>query len=725
MVACGALSLAVAGGIGVGVSALFFVLLIAAWACADTRWQLSSRVSLVLVLLALPLFYIEWKWRLFSSLSIEPERAGINSLTHFILFLALVKLWQTKTDRDWLFLYLISFFEILLAAGLSVSPSFLFVLALYVLCAISTVVSFEIRKARRSLSPAGAPRLTISLEPTRLRRLTKRHVRQRSVIGEVRRLPLIAVGLLLLIFSLALPLFFIAPRFSGSAVTRASGGTTGLVGFSDEVSLGEIARLERSNRLVMRVRVDEPELPRHQDLRWRGVALDQFDGRTWRRSDPRPAPVNPKERALFQFDTTESLERLTTQTFFIEPVDTPVLFIAPRAIAVQGALPFVRRDREGGLISREHSQERISYRAYSDTTEPPAERLRADLRAYLREDHRYLVVPDGLDPRIADLTRGLIAGNRAGNRYDSARVVEEYLRQNFRYSLDLKATGADPLADFLFRVRAGNCEYFASAMAIMLRTAGVATRVVNGFQTGEYNAMAGAFTVKQSDAHSWVEVYFPETDAWLTFDPTPASARTNAQAAGGLSGRLQQYAEALELFWIQYVVAYDRQEQRSLASSLREQLGSYRLTALQTLDEWRAGLADWWSEISGRDTPRGNSFFGAKALWLLLPALIAAIGYVAWRALRKYWGGSRGQSLARRKFDSAIIFYNRMTKALAGQGLRRAADQTPLEFAFATGIPEALLVTEAYNRVRYGAQDLSSLEAARVEEWLRKIEQTQ
>ena len=96
----------------------------------------------------------------------------------------------------------------------------------------------------------------------------------------------------------------------------------------------------------------------------------------------------------------------------------------------------------------------------------------------------------------------------------------------------MRASGPDPLADFLFNVRAGHCEYFSTAMVVMLRTQGIAARVVNGFLPGEYNEAAGAYTVRQSDAHSWVEVYFPETNSWVTFDPTPAAGRTEPQSPG-------------------------------------------------------------------------------------------------------------------------------------------------------------------------------------------------
>ena len=143
--------------------------------------------------------------------------------------------------------------------------------------------------------------------------------------------------------------------------------------------------------------------------------------------------------------------------------------------------------------------------------------------------------------------------------------------------MEMKAGGADPLADFLFNVKAGHCEYFATAMAVMLRTRGVAARLVNGFTAGEYNEAAGAYTVRNSDAHSWVEVYFPETRSWVTFDPTPSAGRLEPVRTG-LAAQLEKYGEALELLWFQYVVGYDKQEQRSLAASMHNQVFDYGRT---------------------------------------------------------------------------------------------------------------------------------------------------
>jgi hypothetical protein len=261
-------------------------------------------------------------------------------------------------------------------------------------------------------------------------------------------------------------------------------------------------------------------------------------------------------------------------------------------------------------------------------------------------------------------------------------------------------------------------------MAVMLRTEGIAARVVNGFQMGEYNDAADAYTVTQRDAHSWVEVYFPETDSWVTFDPTPADGRPPRHHTG-LSASLSKYAEALELMWIQYVVGYDKQEQRSLATGLRNRLYNYRRAMSDGLDNLTALAVQWWHTITGRSGSEHPWLWGAGGvLLLLLPLflLVMLLSLLVGRARRL--GLWRGLRFWRRQNEgrSVIDFYERMTTVLAARGLERAESETPLEFATATGMAEAVKITRAYNRVRFGEQKLSATEAAEIEEWLSGLE---
>src|SRR5580765_5760442 len=593
-IAAAAVALFVAGGVGVWLVAGFALVMIVAFKLEGTRWQLTERVALAVILISLPVFYFDW--RILSPLldiqyleGIRPTRgsAEVAVLAHLILFLSAIKLLQRKADRDWFFLYLISFFTVLLAAGLTAAPLFLVVLILYLLCALSTVVAFEIQKARKKVT-ATQTRLLVPPDNVLFRKLPMRLWKRKYL--ETRRLPLVSVGLLILIVVLALPFFLIAPRTASSALRRGGKGVSGFIGFSDNVTLGQIGELKGNDEVFMHVRIDNLGAVPPGGLRWRGVALDEFTGKAWKKSRKAASFEDQKDdRGFFKIGTTEDRDRLTEQTFFLEPVDTPVLFGAPRILAVRAKLPFVRVDAEGALQTRPHDQERLAYKVFSDTTEPSAATLRLDRLQYYVESARYLELPANMDPRIGSLAREVIRESGARNSYDAARAIEAHLRDNYGYTLDLKAGGPDPLSDFIFNVKQGHCEYFATAMAVMLRTQGVATRVVNGFLPGEYNEAAGAFTVRQSDAHSWVEVYFPQSNAWVTFDPTPPAGRV-AKTRSGLVGILSKYSEAMELVWFQYVVGYDKDEQRSLVTSVRKSLFEFQRGSFNRLEQARTAL---------------------------------------------------------------------------------------------------------------------------------------
>jgi hypothetical protein len=388
-------------------------------------------------------------------------------------------------------------------------------------------------------------------------------------------------------------------------------------------------------------------------------------------------------------------------------VDTPVVFGAPRIVAVQGKLPFVRVDSEMSVQTRPHDQERMVYRIFSDTTEPGPNLLRSDRLQYLVGSARYLELPANLDSRIYALTENVLRRAESQNGYDAARAIESYLRDNYGYTLELKAGGPDPLADFLFNVRTGHCEYFATAMAVMLRTHGIASRVVNGFLPGEYNDAAGAFTVRQSDAHSWVEVYFPQTNAWVTFDPTPPAGRT-PHVSTGLAAQLAKYSEALELMWFQYVVGYDKQEQRSLITNLRRQLFEVQRESLARLTQARGALSS-----SMRLILIGLALAFSITIAIFLTRRIRRLG---WRRGLQVWNA--GVEIE----GSRIDFYERLLALLAKRGYTRESHQTPLEFATQVGVADAATITWAYNRVRFGRQELSTAERRTLEESLANLE---
>ncbi|MFN2393766.1 MAG: DUF3488 and DUF4129 domain-containing transglutaminase family protein [Pyrinomonadaceae bacterium] len=708
VVYCSFFSLFVSGGVGVVSTVLFVSVLVAAWFLEGSRWQISERLGTVSIFIVVPLFYIGRKYQI---LGFEANVADLAAmLAQMILVLAAIKLLQRKAERDWLFLYLMAFFEVLLAAGLSISPLYLASLILYLLVTICAIVTFEIRKTSASINRNSNFNKTESKEKTYAR-------------IPLARLPLTAISLLILIIVFATPLFFALPRVGGAGLGSNSKGLSNFTGFSDSVSLGEIGSLLQNDQIVMRARIDKTDGENLGTLHWRGVALDTFDNKRW--SKPKTDFKNSLDRIdgnFYKVNNASNPNVLTIQTIYLEPIDTPVLFALARPILIQGNFQSLSKDPDGALNFNRNEFDRLSYKVYSDTNLPSAEILKTDNEKYSSETRRYLQLPEKFDERIAVLAAKIT--EKQANRYDKVKAVENYLQTQFGYTLEMKAKGEEPLADFLFNVREGHCEYFATAMAILLRTQGIATRVVNGFQQGEYNETADVFVVKQKDAHSWVEVYFPRENAWIPFDPTPSAGRfDDSTATSSILGKFNSYLVALETFWIQYFVAYDNQEQKSLMRSVKSSFAEYQAKTSGWLNEMQYRLSDWWTKVRGDKGLQASARAVTFGILYLL-AVILGIVAIVWlcRKIRRLDIWQRIYSWLKFRNETTIVeFYERMQKVLARRGFTRAAHQTPLEFAFALNMPEAVRITEKYNRVRFGEKKLSKDEANEIENWLNDL----
>jgi hypothetical protein len=247
----------------------------------------------------------------------------------------------------------------------------------------------------------------------------------------------------------------------------------------------------------------------------------------------------------------------------------------------------------------------------------------------LENKDRYLQLPQNLDPRVADLAREITKDGTTP--YEKASLIESYLRRKYRYTLNLTWTpGPQPLPMFLFDAKTGHCEYFASAMAILGRAAGIPTRLVNGFQMGEFNPVGSDYIVRESDAHSWVEAYFPER-GWTEFDATPPDLRP---AATDIAAQLGHYFDAMELVWSSYILVYDTDSQSQLFRSAQEQLQNLQTGVRSGADKWTMQtrrFGDWVSRgIHGGD--------GALSFWITALAVIfCGTAFQYRRDLRTLW----------------------------------------------------------------------------------------
>jgi hypothetical protein len=253
------------------------------------------------------------------------------------------------------------------------------------------------------------------------------------------------------------------------------------------------------------------------------------------------------------------------------------------------------------------------------------------------------------------------------------------------------------LPHFLFETHAGHCEYFASAMTIMLRTLGIPSREVNGFLPGEFNDLAGDYIVRASDAHSWVEAYFPET-GWVTFDPTPATLQDF-----GFFSRLGQYVDWMELTWNEWVINYDFAHQVQMAQILQRNTRNWTETARR-----------WFSDQQRKSKRRLRSWLDRRggiafALPVAIAVLLGLLRYDllqgAVRRLRLYLQ-LRAPEASRVNPQLASRLYAELQRLLERRGFARRASQTPLEFAGAVREPGLAPVvrefTQIYTQARFG-----------------------
>ena len=348
-------------------------------------------------------------------------------------------------------------------------------------------------------------------------------------------------------------------------------------GFSDDVELGEIGEIKKNSSIVMRIQV-EGDASAAETMHWRGVVLTNFDGRRWFTDEREIRTLTPGENGWFSLPQTEGeTQRRTTRLLYsvlLEPIATNSLFYADEPTATRGgftgqesAMSFRRSylavDATGSIFNPFHNYSRLSYEGLSLMPANTPADLRAASTDYPESFRgRYLQLPP-LDPRIPALAQQITAN--LSSPFDKASAIAAYLRTHYSYTLDLSGTPptADPLPYFLFTRRAGHCEYFASAMTVMVRSLGIPARYINGFLPGEYNDVGGDYVIRASDAHSWVEVYFPGY-GWITFDPTPPSE----EGPKNWSARLGEYWDWFQLTWSEWVINYDFAHQFQLAQDV-------------------------------------------------------------------------------------------------------------------------------------------------------------
>ncbi len=388
------------------------------------------------------------------------------------------------------------------------------------------------------------------------------HLSRQAAAHRVRDIPIqrsfmiATVGLSGVTLAVSAVVFLTFPRFQRSWVGRGNTIATSIAGFADEVSLGTHgSRIVGNPQIVLRVEFPEGRPADLNGLYWRGRSYDNFDGVRWSRSRRLPPSRAPTAWYVDRWGGSGFL----TQKIYGAPLDVRVLFALHPIVDIEphsSIQPIF--DNAGDFVYWGSASP--AYTAISPIERPAADSLRDAGQGYTPSGTHFLQLPQ-LPQRMRELADSITAG--LDNQYERVQAVERWFHSEFTYTLDLPASPREAtLEHFLFQRRTGHCEYFSTAMAMLLRMQGISAREVNGFLGGEWSEFGQYLAVTQNQAHAWVEVWFPGF-GWVPFDPTPAGGSGEAVAAAWFwPGRF--LLDGLQHRWGKWVLDYNMESQWDL-----------------------------------------------------------------------------------------------------------------------------------------------------------------
>jgi hypothetical protein len=623
----------------------------------------------------------------------------------YAAFLQLSRLSHRKAAADYQQIAILGFLHLIAGTVLSEGLDFAVVFFGFVIVMPWMLALTHLRKEIETQYGAGSAMLRSQLESS--------EVATAAFFGGT---TLLAVPL----FLLTAAMFLAFPRVGFGLLSGLGARTQSVAGFGDDVELGGFGTIRDDPTVVMRIKVKDGQDPPSQaiGLRLRGTSFDRYSGGRWSRTQVAGTEVERLQDQYIVFRPPKPEDR--EYEIILDPMEEAVLFLPEGTVALQ-VPPEIRSGRDQYRRILYTPGLDIRYRGRLDAPLTYVAFVAPKRRGFPErvpraQRKRYLEVPEGYE-RIASLARDVVGG--VSNPHAQAQLVERYLRGggNYRYTLEQPETGGkDPLHVFLFEAKAGHCEYFSTAMAIMMRSLGLPARNVTGFLGADYNPYGGYYAVRNGNAHSWVEVLI--NGQWSTFDPTPASGQVFASPSG-FSVKLRQMMDAMRVRWAEYIVEYNIRDQ---------------VKALQSLAAWYQSLRGRRGrEQSNLDRdPGADQALGPipfRPDWRWFAAIMSGFGI---SVLFVRWSRKRArQSRAGRQLDPdrdrAVRLYLSLESSLRSTGHARPPDVTPTEhaeelhrsgFAAAAEVRE---VTDAYLSSRFGEDGLSPQDYHRLRQVSRRI----
>lgn len=548
-----------------------------------------------------------------------------------------------------------------------------------------------------------------------------RILRSRRVVGR---------GFLVSTCLLSIPIFFFTallfvlfPRVGLSLLLLSHPHPGHLVGFSDHVDLGQVGVLRSDPSIALRFSLtgENPSPPPRMILRFRGTAFDKYDGKAWDRTikdTPTLAPTPDATSELYPILRRVDPARDTKIGIVLEPIDPPVVFFPPHTVGVrlQPAEPSMLNDElkllkgpEGEYRYKGNEGRGLRYEAFvAGENESLGDGMRPE------DKPRYLTLPSELPPRIGVLAHAW--ADKAITLPAKAHAIEEHLKKEYRYDTGSPSGGKpQPVDDFLFNSKRGHCEFFSTAMALMLREVGIPSRNVTGFVGGTYNRFGKFYAVRQGDAHSWVEAYVSDGPHghWTTFDPTPPSGAQPLEDTTGFLVYVRDVLEFLSQRWNTDVVGYDLRTQIRMFEEMNK-----RYEAMRSKTGANHGSLERWTRPSR-----------------VIAAMLLVLGAISSYLVRQLRRRRRRGEVNEEKPDTsesaiaATTLYRLLENALSARGITRPASLPPLRHALDLTerahplAPEVLALTHLYLDSRFGRRPLSDSDVKAFEKRVKEVRQ--
>lgn len=447
-----------------------------------------------------------------------------------------------------------------------------------------------------------------------------------------------------------------------------------IVKLSDEMELGIFNDVRTNTRRAMQVKITDFNAETGATIKIRAGTLNHFDGKRWTRvsedfiynfmgnraESSEGLGYYEKFKGYFVSNAFRSDQNFIREEFFLSPMGTNLIFSIgdPTAISenifqpafdatdtLYAAFPF----EAGGHYVVLSGNRNIDIGGGIDNYESILEALFLEL-PYTKDM--------SIVRQMADSITQAIHGDEK-----KAKAIEDYFKNNFRYSYMAKH-GRQGIGDFLTKTRAANCEYFSSAMALMLRHLGIPSRIAIGYLAGDFRKAGGYFDVRNSDGHAWVEAYIRDK-GWLTYDPTPMTVELPAFSFP-FGREIYMYFLDMQMSWYRYVIGYDFYVQQDTIAAL--------------ISKWREAVV-----------------IAVTSIVALVLVIFAAIG------AHSLFGG---KTKAAASHPATTVFYSAL-KILRRHGLSPKQWQTPMEFSKVVSAKEPRLdifegFVTSYYEWRYG-----------------------